>query len=339
MPRHNATFANFICRFGDDKVLLDYAYEVVIPAFTRDTFVRNYGATHYHLYEVELLTLDDAARPPVMALAGRFIKDTELRRYQIFDDQRGLVRDERSMRSAPSAFFVLILNNHRMAYFPETPHAPDLKAFETTVRHFLIKRHKQFIDELYEQAQQEFEAGQRERKVTKKALRETHPPPTLEVVPLTGADSVEQFVRRYDMLKQIDFRLVRPNDDIDAGELFGEIRQLSENLNANRTKVTAANSDDGLDLDNAIETITEATATGNQDVTLKGIDHDGNKLSGNNHNFQVAAPIEDVPAGKQALAAALYNAFLGLVGSGTLQLPQQQHEQAAKMQDLIDRLD
>lgn len=339
MQKHNATFANFVCRFGDDKVLLDYAYEIVIPAFTRDTFIRSYGKTHYHLYEVELLTLDQAARPPVMALAGRFIKDTELRRYQIFDDKLGLVRDEQSMRSAPSAFFVLILNNHRMVYFPETPHAPDLRAFEATVRHFLIKRHQEYIDELYEQSQREFEVAQRGRKITKKALREAHPRPTLEVVPLTGADSIEQFVRRYGMLKQIDFRLVRPNDDIDAGELFGEIRQLSENLNANRTKVTAANSDDGLDLDNAIETITEATASGNQDVTLNGVDHDGNKLSGNNHNFQVSAPIEDVPAGKQALAASLYNALLGLVASGTLQLPQQQPEQAAKMQDLIDRLD
>jgi hypothetical protein len=338
MQQHNATFANFICRFGDDKVLLDYAYEIVIPAFTRDTFIRSYGTTHYHLYEVELITLDEKTRPPVIALTGRFIKDTELRRYQIFDDKRGLVRDERSMRSAPSAFFVLILNNHRMAYFPETPHAPDLRAFEATVRHFLIKRHQQFIDELYEQAQHEVEVGERERKATKKALREEHPRPTLEVIPLTGEDSIEQFVRRYDMLKQIDFRLVRPNDDIDAGELFGDIRKLSENLNANRTKVTAANSDEGLDLDNAIETITEATATGNQDVTLNGVDHEGNKLSGNNHNFQVSAPIEDVPAGKQALAAALYNALLGLVASGTLQLPQQQPEQEAKMQDLIDRL-
>lgn len=332
MQQHNATFANFICRFGDEKVLLDYAYEIVIPAFTRDTFIRSYGKTHYHLYEVELLTLDKTAQPPVMALAGRFIKDTELRRYQIFDDELGLVRDEQSMRSAPSAFFVLILNNHRMAYFPETPHAPDLKAFEATVRYFLIKRYEQYIDELHEQSRQG-------RKVTKKALREAHPRPTLEVVPLTGEDSIEQFVRRYDMLKQIDFQLVRPNDDIDAGEVFGDIRKLSENLNSNRTKVTTANSDDGLDLDSAIETITEATASGNQDVTLNGVDHDGNKLSGNNHDFQVSVPIEDAPAGKQALATALYNALLGLVASGTLKLPQQQPEQAAKMQDLIDRLD
>ena len=208
MRKHNATFANFICRFGNDKVLLDYAYEIVIPAFTRDTFIRSHGTTHYHLYEAEVMTLDHSTQPPILALAGRFIKDTKLRRYQIFDDELGLVRDEQSMSSAPSAFFVLILNNHRMAYLPETPHAPDLKAFEATVRHFLIKRYEQFINEMYTQTQTG--AGEREGKITKKALRETHPRPTLEVVPLTGADSIEQFVRRYDRLKKIDFRIVRP---------------------------------------------------------------------------------------------------------------------------------
>ncbi|MBC8718169.1 hypothetical protein [Ochrobactrum sp. Marseille-Q0166] len=338
MQQHNATFANFICRFGDDKVLLDYAYEIVIPAFTRDTFIRRYGATHYHLYDVELVTLDETKQPPIMALAGRFIKDTELRRYQIFDEKHGLVRDEQSMRSAPSAFFVLILNNHRMAYFPETPNAPDLRAFEVTVRSFLIKRYEEFINEAYELAQNRTKLIQLERKITKKALREALPRPTLEVVPLTGADSIEQFVRRYDTLKQIDFRIVRPNDDIDAGELFGEIRKLSESLNANRTKVTAANAEEGLDVGIAIETITEATATGNQDVILNGVDHEGNKLSGNNHNFQVSAPIEDVPVGKLGLAKVLYNSLLGLAASGTLRLPRQQPEQAEKMRNLVDRL-
>jgi len=134
MRQHSAAFANFICKFGD-KNLLDYAEEVVIPAFTRDTYVRSFGdRTHYHFYEVELLNLAEQGKYPIWVLAGRFIKDTELRREQIFDEEKGLIKDEQSMQSAPSAFFILILNNHRLIYFPETAHAPDLSAFKSTVR-------------------------------------------------------------------------------------------------------------------------------------------------------------------------------------------------------------
>ncbi|RWK11868.1 hypothetical protein [Mesorhizobium sp.] len=335
MRQHNATFANFICRFGDDKVLLDYAYEIVIPAFTRDTYVRSYGTrTHYHFYEVEIVTLDHKSNPPTIALAGRFVKDTELTRYQVFDELLGLIQDERKMRSAPSSFFILVLNNHRMIYFPETPHAPDLKSFEATAAYFLQKRHQEYISELYDQARRD---GQ--RKATKKALVQAHPWPTLQVVPLTGADSIEEFVRRYETLKQIDFRLVRPNDDIDAGEIFSQIRDLSQSLNADRTKITTANPDEGLDITAAIETITEATAGGNQEVTLNGVDLEGNNLSGNNESFQINAPIADVPPAKEDLIKTLYEAFQALIASETLKVPQQGAEQAARMQSLIDRLD
>ena len=130
MRRDTAAFANFICRFGDEKVLLDYAEEIVIPAFTHDTYVRSYGKhTHYHFYKVKFVKLDEIAGIPVFALAGRFVKDTMLTRHQVFEEQVGLIQDEQEMRSSPSAFFVLILNNHRLIYFPETPHAPEFNSF------------------------------------------------------------------------------------------------------------------------------------------------------------------------------------------------------------------
>ncbi|MET4103979.1 hypothetical protein ABIE58_003427 [Roseovarius sp. MBR-78] len=315
MKQHNATFANFICRFGDEKVLLDYAEEVVIPAFTRDTYVRSYGQrTHYHFYEVEIVELSGDDTAPVLGLAGRFIKDTELTRHQIFDAKQGLIKDEQHMRSAPSIFFVLILNNHRLIYFPETPHAPDLGSFKTTAEQFLRRRHKEYIDELYN------EMKKTEQKVTKKALYETHPVPTLEVIALTGAEDVAQFVRRYKTLKQIDFRLVLPNDDIDAGEILGQVRSLGQELNSDRTKLTTANSE-GLDIEASIDAVSAATATGNQEVKLSGVDQAGNALSGNNDEFQVSAPVENIPATRRGLIDRLYGIYEGLTRSGTVRAP------------------
>jgi hypothetical protein len=315
MRQHNATFANFICRFGEEKVLLDYAKRIVIPAFTKDTYVRSYGKkTHYHFYETELMNLAGDDDDPIMVLAGRFVKQTELTRTQIFDDEKGLVQDEASLLSAPSAFFVLILNNHRLIYFPETPHAPDLNAFRVTAQQFLRQRHKEFIDRRYEKTRGDDDAP------TKKSLYEAHPRPSVEVVPLTGKADIATFMRRFEKLKRINFRVVRPNDDIDAGEILGQVRELSDALGSTSTKVTAS-SGDGLDIDAAIEAVTEATGSGNQDVSVSGVDTNGNALSGNNEQFRLSAEIENVPLKKASLVRRLVDKFTQLRSDGAINAP------------------
>lgn len=323
MPQSVATFANFICRFGDKHVLADYLSEIVTRAFTKDTYVRTYGkTTHFHFYQVDITTLDKDSVPPVKALAGRFIKDTELTRHQIFDATKGLVKDEQHMRSSPSAFFVLVLNNHRLIYFPETPHAPTLSEFKATAEHFLRLRHKEYIDELYDQAKDSKNAvSVKPTRVTKKQLNELHERPTVEVVPLTAAEGVRAFIQRYDTLKNINFRLVKPNPDIDAGEIFSQFRELTNELNGNRASVTVSNAKDGLNIDAAIETVVEATASGNQDIALNGVDHSGNTLQGSNEHFQISVPIEEIPATKQGLIGRLYAAFKSLTDAGDISVP------------------
>ncbi len=319
MRQHNATFANFICRFGDDKVLLDYARRIVIPAFTKDTYVRTYGKkTHYHFYETELLNVAEGDEDPIMVLAGRFVKQTELTRTQIFDDENGLVQDEASLLSAPSAFFVLILNNHRLIYFPETPHAPDLNAFRVTSQHFLRQRHIEFIDQTYQKTRGN------DAPPTKKFLHETHPRPSVEVVPLTGKADIATFLRRFEKLKKINFRVVRPNDDINAGEILGQVRELSNALRSTSTKVTAS-SGDGLDINASIEAVTEATNSGNQDVSVSGVDTNGNALSGNNEQFRLSAEIENVPLKKASLVKRLVDKFIQLRSDGAINAPKADH--------------
>lgn len=315
MRQHNATFANFICRFGEDKVLLDYAKRIVIPAFTKDTYVRSYGKkTHYHFYETELMNLSEDNDNPIMVLAGRFVKQTELTRTQIYDDEKGLVQDEASLLSAPSAFFVLILNNHRLIYFPETPHAPDINAFRVTAQQFLRQRHKEYIDRRYEKTRGDDEPP------TKKSLYEAHPRPSLEVVPLTGKADIAGFLRRFEKLKKINFRVVKPNDDLHAGDILGQVRELSDALGSTSTKVTASNGD-GLDIPAAIEAVTEATYSGNQDVSVSGVDTNGNALSGNNEHFRLSAEIESVPLVKASLVKRLVEKFSQLRSAGSINAP------------------
>ena len=331
MRRHNAAFANFVCRFGEDKVLLDYAEEVVIPAFTRERYVRSFGErTHYRFYNVKLVKLEDTRDEPVLALAGRFLKDTELTRHQIFDEQRGLVRDEQSLRSSPSVYFVLILNNHRLIYFPETPYAPEFKSFEATCSLFLRTAHRQYVDGLYRERRENDEG------VTKKSLYEAHPLPTLDVIPLAGRDDIEQFMRRYEVLKRIDFRLVRPNDDIDAGEILSQVRKFGQELNSATIGVSMANRG-GLDMETAVEAVASATKGGNQEVKLNGVDKDGNRLSGNNQKFQINAPLPDAPPEDATLRRRLYRMYRRMVDSGEIGAGERDGRRE-KMRDLERRV-
>jgi hypothetical protein len=313
MKQHHALFANFILRFGD-KELIDYAESILIPALTHEGQVRKYGKrTEYFIYKAELARLDDREGVPAMAVIGQFIKKTQLVRHQVFEADKGPVADEASLASAPSAFFVLMLSNHRLIYFPETPDSPDLTSFKATVKRFIGDRYKEYIDDLHREGQQ------RDEPTTKTALRKLHKSPTLEIIPLTGADSISAFVNRYKVLKSIEFRIVKPNSEIDGHAIFKQIRQLSDDLESHDTRLRTTNSD-GLDKDASKQKISEATAQGNQEVTLDGIDHEGNKLKGNNDEFKISAPIGKPPAVKLSLAKRLYQAFSALTANGTIKI-------------------
>jgi hypothetical protein len=330
MSSHKATFANFILRFGE-KVLLDYVEEIVLPAFLDTSMVRTYAdTTRYHFYNVSLVALDQGEVPAV-GIAGRFIKDTLLSRTQIFDPEKGLIHDEHSIASSPSAFFLLILNNHRLAFIPETRHAPDLSAFKATAQRFLKEKHKGYIDSLFEQAKDT------ETQTTKKELLEAHPNPDLELIPLTSTEGIEKFVANYDVLKSIEFRLVKPNDEIDGAEIFREVRDYFGGMDPKQTKITASNKE-GLDKDKAIQIIHDASAAGNQEVTLKGTDPDGNRMTGNNDEFKVAVEVRELPETLRGKARKAYGLFEGLVEDGLIRLDQQTQSALEKINAVMQRL-
>jgi hypothetical protein len=312
MRKHTATFANFILRFGG-KTLVDYLNEIVVPAFTDRSLVRSYGdRTSYQFYQVSVENLGSDT-DPIGGIVGRFVKDTTLTRTQILDPKAGLKRDEQSMRSAPSAFFVLILNNHRLIYFPETAHAPDLSAFRSTAKAFIGLKREQFIQRQYD------EAYENDAPVTKRQLGQIHPPHTLEIVPLTSSESIEDFVAGYEKLKSVQFKLLRPNDDIDAQEMFRDFRAFMEDLDPKTTRISVSNPE-GLDKQHAVEAIHAASASGNQEVTLSGTDNHGNQIRGNNDRFKIGVEVSAPPRAKRRLAGTLYELFEELQDEGTIRI-------------------
>lgn len=331
MRQHVAAFANFICRFGDQKVLLDYAKEILLPAFLDKTLIRSYGRTDFFFYETELVNLSDYSDEPIVGIAGRFIMNTRLTREQIFDPDRGLVHDEASIQSAPSAHFVLILNSHRLIYFPETAHAPNLSAFRSTVLSFIRRKHKIFIDQKYHMLKQEGE------RATKKQLLSENPSPSLKIIPISGDEAIGNFLKRFSVLKKIEFRLVNPNDEIVGEELFEDIREYLSPLNPDNTKIETKNAK-GLNTEHALSRIQAATSTANQEVKLTGKDHDGNDLKGDNHEFQIGAPVDTVPPTRSGLTKKLFGIFEGLRTSGTITIGEQPSTVMQKIRDLLSLL-
>lgn len=314
--RHNTiNFANFVCKFGRYGNLLDYANEIVIPAFLDVYEARVHGDTSYYFIETELEVIDFETGPAV-SITGRFVKRTILRRTQVLHPGLGLHQDEDSMETAPSSFFILRLDIHRLIIFGETPDAPDARAFALASGASIRRKYNDFID-----TQHDIINLTSKGRVTKKSLRETHQPPSVVAVPLTTASTVYDFVGRYSVLQKIEFKLVRPNHELDGKEMWQAIRGTSENLGANSTTIEHRNSD-GLDKDAAAKEIADASATGNQIIDLSGIDDQGNKLKGNNETYQLSVPLEGVPENRLGLIEKLRAIFDRLVKSGEIRFDQ-----------------
>jgi len=315
MSINRVEFANFVCRFGNDKVMLDYLIEIVLPIFTDDTLVRQRGRENvsaYFFYDVHLEILDKAGSNEIVGVFGQFVKNVNLTRTQVFDPSQGL----------------LILNTHRLVFLPRTQQAPTIQEFESTVRNFAAIKHNQFINATYESRKNSPE------KTTKKALRQETPPPEVNVVPLTNLDSVADFVARFDKLRSIDFRLLRPNPTIDAEDTFKDVRGILENIGANSGKLSASNNTDGLDKDTAITVINDAAKGGNSDITLKGTDEHGAILSGSNEDFKVSVPLDSVPQTRPGLVRKLYQTLRDILPASAAGSTAESAEGQAKLNNL-----
>lgn len=327
---------NLVCRFGSKKVLLDLADEVVLPSFFDDSLVRNYDKTSYFFHEVALVKLFQSNNEIVIGIAGRFIKDTTLEREQIFEQGKGLIKDIDSMRSSPSALFLLILNNHRLVYVKETKNAPSKDTFRSTLLSFLKDKHKQYIENEYEIQMAVHNENPDQPKVTKKELYEANPNPTLELIPLTSEESIEDFLKKYSVLKTIEISLSDRNDENDNDPFFEELQKRKDAIGSTNSIVKHSNSK-GLDKDEAINEIAEATAQGNQKVKLSGTDIDGDLLRGNNEQFQLRRPLENLSTKPDKAANELYESFLGLVNEGFVKIPETSQKTKGIINSLVQR--
>lgn len=326
-------FANFVCRFGHFE-MLDLSEEIVIPAFL-ENLTRTYHETKYFLHGVEILNLGRTASDLEPAICGRIVKDTVLRSQQVFSDGE-LVRANGRMESSPTAVFILLLKSHKLIYFSEFPGAPSLDVFRSTILQFIKRKRVDYINSAFAAAKLIPVETAIDAHLTKVELNEQFPLPTLEVLPLTNEENLDQFIKRFKTLQRVTIRMIKPNNEVNPNKFFDDVRTASENVGADHTNLVFANSE-GLTKTKTTRQI-HGALDGNAVVSLSGIAENGSKLSGTNEDFKVSAFLAAVPGKITGTAVNLMNLFREYVSNGMINMAAENAgpQDAQKLQRIVD---
>jgi len=313
MRKQYVEFANFICRFGEKAVLLDRR-DIVQSAIlgSSNRYFRKYGDAKYFLHRATFIELDDPELGKVPALAGRIVKDTILRAEQLYSQGR-LTQASTAMPSAPSSFFVLILHNHRLLYVREMAGSPTLEQFGLTVQTMLRSRWKEFVRDDSEWLSSDA--------TTIKARESLLPRPTVTVVPFASSSDIVEQVGRFDVLSEVSITFNGTNHEIDNDDFFRKWQDLAGGLGSDKSRMRFSSAD-GLNQEAAKSDVTDAKASGNQRVALKGKDALGNKLVVTDEDFQLRSALpakikKQVPS----VARKLYDTFLEIIGLKLVPVP------------------
>lgn len=280
MPRtlkNHLEFANFICKFGEQN-LHDRADDIVLPALMSSE-KRQYGGSNYFLHSPKLMALEGGE----VGLVFEFVKDGKIDREQVFTE--GRVKDDyKYMDSAPSAYVLLVLNNHRLVYLPKTKNAPGLTRLEATCKVLIERQRKRVIAKQLEEAK----PAQGYKGKVRQQLEAKLPPVTLHIVPLTSAEEVHKAISHFGLIRTLTITLVASNNDLDYDDFFKQWRKGNEALGASKSTLTHQAPPGKSLLKPATEK--EVKAAGQQGqalVKVSGTDADGEQLIHTNESVRL----------------------------------------------------
>lgn len=332
-------FGNYTLKFGEDNVLLDLFDEIVMPSFLEMKFVRHLkDKGDYFFLDTQTVVLDPNPESPVLGIIGRIVKNTKLRREQIFRTDGGIIEDKSELETAPSSTFLLILNNHRLILSKEVPGAPTIQNFQSTSQYCLTERYKEYISEEFEQAKIAKEENPDLERVTKKSLKEGLSSPNLRITPLSDKESLQAFVERLHHIDRVTIKLLPTNrEEIDNDDFWADLGRRREEMNSLSAKVEFANKKDGLDNQIVFNQASSASNLGNSEVKFKGYDEQGDTISGSNDDFSLSVELDELPRDAERAAKLKYGTFNHLVETNIIAIPQLIDEVTNKIKSIFAR--
>lgn len=302
--------ANFHLTFGagpEQKVMIDFLEEIVIPAFMGDR-KRMRGESHYLFHSVQWVQLSEDPAIPLWAVAGRLVKRLVLASQQRLVEGK-LVPDDGTLESDPSSVFALIVENHKLLYVREMDRAPTLNEFKTTVESFVKEARREYVRTQYEAQRTN------DKPLSHDEIDGKFPLPHLELIPLGEITALGEFLKKLAKLQNVRFRVVRTNAEvIDSDPFFETLQQKNENIGG-KTAVLDFSSPDGLNKADAEAQIGKALG-GNIEITLRGKDQQNNIVKGSNEDFIVKKYLTNFGGTVADAATTMYTAFKDLAQRG-----------------------
>lgn len=332
-------FGNYTLKFGEDKVLLDLFHEVVMPSFHEMKYIRSLkDKGEYFFLDTKLIKLDDNPKLPVLGISGRIVKNTKLKRDQIFRTDGGLIEDKSELETAPSSTFLLILNTHRLILCKEVSGAPTIQNFQSTSQYCLKQQHNKYLEEEFDKAKQRKIENPEIDRVTKKSLLKKYPHPVLRITPLSDKESLKDFVNRLKHIDKLSIKLLSTNkEEIDNDDFWSDFGRRREEMNSKAARVEFSNPKEGLNGDKVYEQASAASGLGNSEVKLKGHDEQGDTINGSNDDFSLTVELEELSRDAERAAIVKYDQFKHLVAENIIKLPNLADEVIAKVVNIFRR--
>lgn len=223
MSTHKATLANFTCTIKKDNTvvpMLLFFMDIIYPALSDTTIYRTTQKSTYYISDLKLVNLGDGN----IALTGLHIKRTILDIHPDFDNKNGFKGETSHKPSAPYSTFIILLNNHRVIYYPCLSGAPGIRTFASTINHIIFtyvskkrselqsklitknidnKREYIFGDETYTKISD----------FRKNVLDKKFPFPETNIVAIASDQLVIEAFEKLIEIKSVSFKFYKPNNE------------------------------------------------------------------------------------------------------------------------------
>jgi len=279
MPKNlELEVANFVCRFSDKEFLNDRLNDVIFPAFKSDAKRISRGS-EYFLINQNLVFLGAKEDFNSLGICFQFVKNTTLKRHQVYTESGEIILDEQEIRTAPTSLGILLLNSHRLLFVRQVPFAPTLQQFGSTI--------KERINNVVSQRQQLLLL--KNSSLKKDQLDIAEPIPEININPIPSKEGLKRFINRFEKLTTLKVELIPINNEIENDGFFDEVRDKKDDVGSSKTTVSHTNPN-GLKKEGCLRHA-EAAKQGNLKVSMKGKDKNGDDLKGDNEDFSVRASL------------------------------------------------
>lgn len=280
MSTHKATLANFTCTIKKDDTIvpmLSFFKDIIYPALNDTSIYRETDRSKYYISNLKLVDLKDGN----IALAGLHIKRTILDIHRDFDIKNGFKGKPSQKPSAPYSTFIILLNNHRVIYYPCLSGAPGIRTFSSTINHVIStyvgkKRaeleSKLIIKEAGKKRQYIFndESFTKISDFRKNVLDKKFPYPETNIVAIESDKLVIEAFNNLSEIKTVSFKFYKPNNEpLNFNNFFEKSYGMLDQTGSTSMQQTFNHPQNKEIIKDAV-----VTSKGKTDYTVKGISTD-----------------------------------------------------------------